>query len=102
MKINSSLSTAGQVSAKLSQVASALSAVQAPSAFAERTTVLGNEQAKGSGERLVAAAHSVSNALTKDGNHVHSVAQEFAAIDQHVHQQFEAMSILSSPIGGKK
>jgi type VII secretion effector (TIGR04197 family) len=75
--ISSNLTVAGGVSSALSRAASALTAVQTPSSFAERTNVTGNSNAKKSISELVSALQDISNSVVKDGNNVHSVAQEF-------------------------
>ncbi|WP_321386390.1 TIGR04197 family type VII secretion effector [uncultured Enterococcus sp.] len=39
----------------------------------------------------------LSDALTRDGNNIHSVAEEFAAIDQQLGKGFDGLTILSGP-----
>ncbi|MTD38329.1 TIGR04197 family type VII secretion effector [Erwinia sp. CPCC 100877] len=96
MKINSSLSVAGGVSAQMNKAASGLSSVAAAATTANRTSVSGNTNAKNS----IAAVHSrgqrLSNVIARDGNNIHSVAKEFAAIDQKVQA-----SISDFSLGGK-
>lgn len=91
--ISSNLTVASGVSNALSRAASALTAVQAPSSFAERTNVSGNVNAKKSSVDLLSALQSLSNNLAKDGNNVHSVAQEFAAIDQKIKGNMDGLNI---------
>ena len=92
-KISSNLSIAGSVSSSLSQAASGLSGVQNPSTFAECTNVSGNSNARKSGTDLVNALHKISDSIAKDGNNIHSVAQEFAAIDQKIKNQLDSLSL---------
>jgi len=103
-EIKSSVSIAGNVSLKFSQAASELTALQEPAALAERTNTAGNTVAKSSGAQVASLLHQVADALVKDGNNIHSVAKEFAAIDQNIKQQFDAITFLSNPLatGGKK
>lgn len=91
--IKSSLTVAGSVSSSLSRTASALTAVQSPSQLADRTNVLGNSNAKRSGADLVSSLHKISNAIAKDGNNIHSVAKEFASIDQKSKRAFNGLSL---------
>lgn len=90
--ISSNLTVAGGVSNALSRAASSLIAVQAPSSFADRTNVSGNANAKKSGVDLVTAIHTISNNVAKGGNNIHSVASEFAAIDQKIKVKMDGLN----------
>ncbi|MBP2099020.1 TIGR04197 family type VII secretion effector [Enterococcus rivorum] len=91
MAIKSNTTIAGGISASFSRSASALNAINAPASSANRTTVIGNQQAQKSGLDFGQRLQRISNALAKDGNNIHSVAQEFEAIDQKINS-----SILNS------
>lgn len=84
MGINSSLSIAGGVSAQMSKAASGLSSVNAVTSVAERTSVSGNTNAKNSLTSVHSRGQRLSNAIARDGNNIHSVAKEFAEIDQKI------------------
>jgi type VII secretion effector (TIGR04197 family) len=84
MGINSSLSVAGGVSAQMSKAASGLSSVNGATSLANRTTVSGNMNAKNSLTSVHSRGQRLSNAIARDGNNIHSVAKEFAAVDQKI------------------
>jgi type VII secretion effector (TIGR04197 family) len=96
MKINSSLSVAGGVSAQMNKAASGLSSVAAAATTANRTSVSGNTNAKNSITAVHSRGQRLANAIARDGNKIHSVAKEFAAMDQKV-----KFNISSSSLGGK-
>lgn len=91
MAIQSNSTVAGGISASFSRSASALTAIQASHSIANRTTVSGNQQAQKSDADFSQRLQRIANAITKDGNNIHSVAKEFEAIDQKI-----KMSILQS------
>lgn len=100
-EIKSSLTVAEEISVQFSQVASGFLAVNEVIDTAERTTVSGNTNAKNSLASLHNRARCLSNALTRDGNNIHSAAKEFSAIDQKIKNSFE-LSPYSSSLGGGK
>jgi len=91
-QIQSNETIAGRISEKMSQAATHLVSGQAPTTLAEKTTVTGNEAAKASFTSLISASTRLSNALTQDGNHIHSVAKDFAKIDQQIQQKMNALN----------
>ncbi len=98
-EIKSNVTVASGVSQSFSQAASQLMAVQTTSTLAERTTVSGNQSAKESGADLVALLQQLSDSIAKDGNNVHSAAQEFEGIDQKIATKL-ALFQLSPASGG--
>lgn len=99
--IKSSLTVAGGVSAQLSQAASGFLSVNEVTSRAERTTVSGNNNAKNSLASIHSRGQRVSNAIARDGNNIHSVAQEFSIIDQKIKKSFE-LPLFSPTLGGGK
>ena len=94
------LGVAASVSQKVSQAASALASVSATGSTASRTTVSGNSNAQQTIQRTIQSGQRISNALARDGNNIHSVAEEFSAIDQRIGQGFDGFSTLSGPKQG--
>lgn len=99
--IKSSLTVAGSVSAQFSQAASGFSSVNEATNKAERTTVSGNNNAKNSLTSIHSRGQRVSNAIARDGNNIHSVAQEFSVIDQKIKKSFD-LPLFSPNLGGGK
>ncbi|MGC6767343.1 TIGR04197 family type VII secretion effector [Enterococcus sp. LJL128] len=95
--LNVNYTVAGVVSQRLSQAASVLANSSAPTATASKTNVSGNKNAQRCLQRMPASSQAVSNALTRDGNNIHSVSQEFAAIDQKLSKGFDGLSQLPRP-----
>ncbi|WP_086313632.1 hypothetical protein A5821_001157 [Enterococcus sp. 7F3_DIV0205] len=93
MGVNSSLTVAGGVSSQLSKAASSFTSVNQPTATANRTKVSGNENAKNSLTSVHSRGQRLSNAIARDGNNIHSVAKEFAAIDQKVKSGFDGLTL---------
>ncbi|MBL1225707.1 TIGR04197 family type VII secretion effector [Enterococcus sp. BWR-S5] len=91
------ITVAGAASQKFSQAASALNSVSAPAANVERTTISGQSNAQSTMQRMGTVGSQLSDALTRDGNNIHSVAEEFAAIDQQLGKGFDGLTILSGP-----
>ncbi|WP_321386357.1 TIGR04197 family type VII secretion effector [uncultured Enterococcus sp.] len=91
------LGVAASVSQKMSQAASALAGVATTGSTASRTTVSGNSNAQQTIQRISQSGLRISNALTRDGNNIHSVAKEFSVIDQKIGQGFDGFSDLSGP-----
>lgn len=98
--IKSSLTVAESISAQFSQAASGFLSVNQASK-AERTTVSGNNNAKNSLTNLHSRGQRISNAITRDGNAIHSVAKEFSLIDQKIKKDFE-LPLFSPSLGGIK
>lgn len=96
-EVSVKLGVAAAASQRMSQAASALASVSTTGNSSSRTTVSGNNNAKSSIQRTVQSGQRISNALARDGNNIHSVAQEFSAIDQKLGQKFDGFSILSGP-----
>lgn len=94
------LTVAESASQKLSQAASALKGASTPTAIASQTNVSGQNNAQNTMQRISAVGQKVSHALTRDGNNIHSVAKDFAAIDQQIGKSFEGLRVLSG--SGKK
>ncbi len=97
--INSSLTVAGGISAQLSQTASGFLSINEATSKAERTTVSGNINAKNSLTSIHSRGQRLSNAITRDGNNIHSVAKEFSQIDQKIKQGFD-LPLFSPTLGG--
>jgi len=95
--VDSNLTVAGAASQKFSQAASALNSVSVPATSTGRTNVSGQSGAQSTVQRMSAVGSQISNALTRDGNNIHSVAEEFAAIDQKLGKGFDGLSVLSGP-----
>ncbi|MGC6769244.1 TIGR04197 family type VII secretion effector [Enterococcus sp. LJL128] len=95
--LNVSGSIAGTVSSRFSQAASALNSMSQPGPAANRTNVSGQSSAQNVISRMSGVGGQISNALTRDGNNIHSVASEFAAIDQQLGKGFNGLSILAGP-----
>jgi type VII secretion effector (TIGR04197 family) len=91
-EIKSDETIAGKVSEQMSRAATNLVSGQAPTTLAEKTTVSGNEAAKSSISTLISASTRLSNALTQDGNNLHTVAKEFAEIDQKMAQELNHLN----------
>ncbi|MBL1223676.1 TIGR04197 family type VII secretion effector [Enterococcus sp. BWR-S5] len=88
---------AGAASQQFSQAASALNSVSLPAASAGQTNVSGQSNAQNTIQRMSVVGQQISNALARDGNNIHSVAEEFAAIDQKLGKGFDGLTILSGP-----
>lgn len=88
---------AGAASQQFSQAASALNSISAPTASSGRTNVSGQSNAQSTMQRMSVVGQQISNALTRDGNNIHSVAEEFAAIDQKLGKGFDGLTVLSGP-----
>ncbi|WP_086444786.1 TIGR04197 family type VII secretion effector [Candidatus Enterococcus lemimoniae] len=99
--IKSSLTVAGGVSAQFSQAASGFASVNEATTKAERTTVSGNSNAKNSLTSLHSCGQRISNAIARDGNAIHSVAQEFSQIDQKIKKSFD-LPMFSPNLGGDR
>jgi type VII secretion effector (TIGR04197 family) len=88
---------AGAASQQLSQAASELNSVSVLAASSRRTNVSGQSNAQSTIQRMSVVGQQISNALTRDGNNIHSVAEEFAAIDQKLGKGFDGLTVLSGP-----
>lgn len=95
--VDSNLTVAGAASQKFSQAASALNSISAPAASAGQTNVSGQSNAQSTIQRMSMVGAQISNALARDGNNIHSVAEEFAAIDQKLGKGFDGLTNLSGP-----
>lgn len=95
--VDSNLTVAGAASQELSQAASALNNASAPTAGAGKTHVSGQSNAQSTMQRIGVVGQQISGALTRDGNNIHSVAEEFAAIDQKLGKSFDGLKILPGP-----
>lgn len=93
MGINSSITVAGGVSAQLSKAASGFTAVNQVTTTASKTSVCGNNNAKNSLMSVHSRSQRLSNAIARDANNIHSVAKEFAAIDQKVKNGFDGLAL---------
>lgn len=93
MAINSNSGIAGRVSASFSKSASALNSINASTSVASRTNVAGNQQAKTSTIQYGTGLKQLSTSIVSAGNAIHSVAKDFATIDQQAAQQFQANSL---------
>lgn len=84
MGINSSLTVAVGVSAQMSNAASGLTSVNVATETASRMSVNENTNAKNSLTSVYSRGQRLSNAIARDGNNIHLVAKEFAAIDPKI------------------
>lgn len=91
------LSVASVASQKFSQAASVLNNVMLPTTCVDRTNVSGQSSAQNTIQRMSSVGVQLSNALTRDGNNIHSVAEEFSAIDQKLGKGFDGRMVLSGP-----
>lgn len=95
--VDSNLTVAGAASQKFSQAASALNSVSVPVVSAGQTNVCGQSNAQSTMQRMGTVGQQISNALARDGNNIHSVAEEFVAIDQKLGKGFKGLTVLSGP-----
>jgi len=95
--VDSSLTVAGVASQKFSQAASTLNSISVPATSVSRTNVSGQRNAQSTMQRMGVVGSQLSNAMTRDGNNIHSVAEEFAAIDQKLGKGFDGITVLSGP-----
>ncbi|MGC6769401.1 TIGR04197 family type VII secretion effector [Enterococcus sp. LJL51] len=100
-QMTNNLGVAGAVSQQMSQAASALNSTSSPGALASKTMIAGNRQAQQTIQLSSSIGQRVSNGLARDGNSIHSVSQEFAAIDQQQSKGFDGLSILPGPRKGR-
>lgn len=77
----------------MSRAASGLLSVNAPTSLADRTSVSGNTNAKNSLTSVNSRGQRLSNIITRDGDNIHLVAKEFAAIDQKVKNYFAGLGL---------
>ncbi|PZL72645.1 TIGR04197 family type VII secretion effector [Enterococcus plantarum] len=89
MGIKSNVSVAGNVSASFSKSATALNTINASTSVASRTNVTGNASAKQSTIAYGTTLKSLSSSIVSAGDKIHSVAKEFAQIDQKGAQDFQ-------------
>lgn len=89
MGIKSNLSVAGNASASFSKSATALTSIRASSSVASRTNVAGNAPAKQSTTEYGSALRTLSSSIVSAGNKIHSVAKDFAQIDQQGATEFQ-------------
>lgn len=93
MGVKSSTTVAGSVSASFSKSASALNSINASTSVASRTNVAGNEVAKTSTVNYGKGLKQLSTSIVSAGVAIHSVAKDFATIDQQASQQFQSNSL---------
>lgn len=89
MGIKSSLSVAGNVSASFSKSATVLNSINASTSVASRTNVVGNAKAKESTITFGRSLKQLSSSIVSTGNNIHSVAKDFAQIDQQGANEFQ-------------
>lgn len=95
--VDSTLTVAGAASQKFSQSSSGLNGISVPAASAGQTNVSGQSNAQSTIQRMGTVGQQIANALVRDGNNIHSVAEEFAAIDQKLGEGFNGLTVLSGP-----
>ncbi|MFD1900037.1 TIGR04197 family type VII secretion effector [Enterococcus termitis] len=93
MSVKSSITVAGSVSASFSKSASALNSINASTSVASRTNVAGNERAKTSTVNYGKGLKQLSTSIVSAGDAIHSVAKDFATIDQQASKQFQSNSL---------
>lgn len=97
----SSLTVAGVISARFNHTVRGFSSVNKTTCKAEHTTLSGNNNAQNSLTSIHSRGQRIANAITRDGNHIHSKAQEFSLIDQTIKQPFDLQRFSSSLGGGR-